>query len=243
MKFRLNIKLLMPLCCLLAIGSAQGQDSTRNATEIAENTIKLKPFSQWAVGLIGSSNGPGIQVATNLGAKKKAFLTAYYTYFPLTLPEVETSLGSSEFLGSASGRLGGAGLNLELHPFGNAFKFVFGAAYLQTELSISARTGDTLSPGDIKVTPEEFGAIESTIATNRIAPYLAIGFSRAVPRKRRIGFGFEIGAFYVGKPDFSFTASGMLEPSSENEDVLRENVNTYQFLPSIKFNLNIKLTK
>jgi hypothetical protein len=243
MNFRLYIKLLLPLCCLLAIGSAQGQDSTRNATATTEKTVKVKPFSQWAVGLVGSSNGPGLQVATNLGAKKKAFLTAYYTYLPLDLPEVETSLGETDFLGSASGRLGGAGLNLELHPFGNAFKFVFGAAYLQTELSISARTGDSLSPGDIKVSPEEFGSLESTVAINRIAPYFAIGFTRAVPRKRRIGFGFEIGTFYVGKPDFSFTASGMLAPSSENEEVLRENVDTYQFLPSLKFNLNIKLTK
>ncbi len=48
------------------------------------------------------------------------------------------------------------------------------------------------------------GKIDATIKTSPVKPYFGLGFGHSIPRQR-IGFQFEIGAMYLGKPAFSST--------------------------------------
>lgn len=54
--------------------------------------------------------------------------------------------------------------------------------------------------GDYLLEPDENGNVNASIETASFRPYLGIGFGRAVPRKSRIGFMFELGCQFWGTP-------------------------------------------
>jgi len=219
--------------------------SAQTKTATTEDTKSSKSYlnSAVGVGLLAGTNGPGMQVAYRFGKKARLAARANFTYLPIVIEGYEYYLLGYDFIAGLDAKLSGTSLILDYHPFGNAFKLSGGLCYLQTNLKISAQNGDTLRPGDIYVTPEDFGKLNAEITTNKIVPFMAIGFGRAVPRKRA-NFGFEIGAYYVGSPNINLKAEGMLEPSgTENEAVIRQNVEAYQWLPQITFHLNFKISK
>lgn len=53
---------------------------------------------------------------------------------------------------------------------------------------------------DYLITPDQNGNASATFKTKSFKPYVGIGFGRAVPRKNRVGFMFDIGAMIWGKP-------------------------------------------
>jgi hypothetical protein len=57
-----------------------------------------------------------------------------------------------------------------------------------------------LELGDYLLKPDNHGNVESDIKVGGFKPYLGIGFGRAVPRKNRVGFMFELGCQFWGSP-------------------------------------------
>lgn len=57
-----------------------------------------------------------------------------------------------------------------------------------------------LKLGDYLLKPDDNGNVEADIKVNGFKPYLGIGFGRAVPRKNRVGFMFEMGCQFWGSP-------------------------------------------
>lgn len=57
-----------------------------------------------------------------------------------------------------------------------------------------------LELGDYLLKPDNAGNVEADIKVNGFKPYLGIGFGRAVPRKNRVGFMFELGCQFWGSP-------------------------------------------
>ena len=58
-----------------------------------------------------------------------------------------------------------------------------------------------LKLGDYLLTPDANGNAKATLKTNGFKPYVGIGFGRAVPANKRIGFKFDLGALFWGTPN------------------------------------------
>lgn len=68
--------------------------------------------------------------------------------------------------------------------------------YVQGQSMIGAELGDYFIAPD----PADNGDVKATIEVSAFRPYLGIGFGRAVPRKGRVGFQFDLGAQFWGTP-------------------------------------------
>jgi len=94
--------------------------------------------------------------------------------------------------------------------------------------------------GDFVFEPEDIGQIQIALDWADFNPYVGLGFGRAVPNKS-VGFGMDFGAFYMGSPDVTVNATGMLEDTNEEEAELEENLSAYAWLPQINFRLSFRL--
>ena len=125
----------------------------------------------------------------------------------------------------------------------SSFKFVVGASYLsnmEASFLLAAASGETF--GDITIPAEDIGDIAINAKWSGVAPYVAMGFGRTVP-KHRVGFGFEIGGHFLGKSDFTFNATKSLvalnETEAESKD-FEKFIDAITFLPTLKFHLAYK---
>ncbi len=54
--------------------------------------------------------------------------------------------------------------------------------------------------GDYLLTPDDEGNVNAQLKTWAFKPYVGIGFGRAVPKTKRVGFMFELGCQFWGSP-------------------------------------------
>lgn len=136
-------------------------------------------------------------------------------------------------------------LNVEFLPFKNSsFKLVAGASNI-SNMSFSAviEAGAGSTYGDIIITKEQIGDISLDAKWSGIAPYVAMGFGRTVPKYSRIGYGIEMGGHFIGKPEFKFDATKTFLPLVQTEAEKKEfqrYANSFTFLPTIQLHLNYK---
>ncbi|MBC7381515.1 MAG: hypothetical protein H7296_00800 [Bacteroidia bacterium] len=195
------------------------------------------------MGLKFSTNGLGIEFSKSLTSQRKVVMRGFATYLPYQLSNFPFKFNRSVVLNiNMNVKLGAIGLLFDVHPFNNSFKLTVGAAYMLLNAKSTAMLKDSIKQNDITLSPEEVGVINAEISGSPIAPYAGIGIGRAIPRKR-IGFSVEIGTYYMGSPKVSFVCNGLLEPTSNQQKVLEENLKTNKWLPQIMFNLNFRLTK
>ncbi|MBQ0057793.1 MAG: hypothetical protein KBT20_09070 [Bacteroidales bacterium] len=80
-------------------------------------------------------------------------------------------------------------------------------------------------------------AVDAAIKIQKVKPYFGIGFGRAIPNKR-VGFQFEIGAWYHGTPKIESTNE--LDFYDENADGIEgvgDTMSKIQFYPQMTFRL------
>ncbi|MCG9879434.1 MAG: hypothetical protein MH472_02440 [Bacteroidia bacterium] len=210
----------------------------------AQNTGVTQPIPQagkFGIGLNLSTNGVGGQLAVGLSKNGKFNGRLEGRYFSTDLTNYEAEIGGTKLVANATVKLGSIGAMFDYHPFGNAFKITAGYALLLNDVSATAITKDSTKFGEISVPPNEVGDIQFGLNV-KPSPYLGIGFGRAIPKKR-FGFTFEIGAYYTGAPEVSFKSTGMLEPTSANEPILRENLSGLTWWPVMNFGFNFRLGK
>jgi hypothetical protein len=224
----------------LAFSASFPADTAKVKSSIVES--KSTKYGKWGFGLQSSTNGLGLQLARSIHPTNKWVAKMGFTYLPLEIKNYVFDFTGTKLKSNISINLGAIGAYVDWHPFGNAFRLTGGVAYILTNITTNSVLKDTVVQGEINLDPKKVGDIKTEFKTNPIAPYLAFGFGRAIPKKR-VSFGIEVGTYYVASPKISFVCSGLLEPSSSNEAVLKENLKGYQFLPQILFNLSFKLSK
>lgn len=131
-------------------------------------------------------------------------------------------------------------LLIEYLPFkSSSFKLLFGAGYFKDLLISGNMTFDTEQKiGDITLTKDDFGDlnIEADWSEN-FAPYLGIGFGRAIPKKR-LGIALEIGGYFIGEPNVILKATRLLTPTEEeNKETIQEGFKKLNIIPHIKLKL------
>ena len=127
-------------------------------------------------------------------------------------------------------------------PFKNSsFKIVAGLAYLtKAKADVVIKPASGISYGDIYLTKDQIGDVKAGTDWAGLTPYLGMGLGRAVP-KNDVGFGVELGGYFMGKPATTFEATGMLTPTAaEEEDEFKSWMNKFSFMPSVMFHLNFK---
>ncbi len=196
---------------------------------------------KFAIGLsIGTTPGFDISYQYNsyLSVKLK------YNYFKYDL---NTQLDISDEKADLSGNfaMGALGLSLEYFPFAkSSFKLIGGLSYVQKgELGVSVTPTESYTFGETVFMPEEVGSFKFGLDYSKgITPFVGIGFGRAVPKKR-IGFGFELGTYYLKEPKVSLTGTERLSSMNEQEENVQANMNDWRYWPMINLRLAVRVNK
>ena len=93
----------------------------------------------------------------------------------------------------------------------------------------------------VEFNSDDIGELNITTVWKKTAPYAGIGFGRAVPKNKRLGFGLEIGTYFAGSPDVTLEATGLIEQTKDQEALLQESFSELKFIPYISFRLSYSL--
>jgi hypothetical protein len=122
-----------------------------------------------------------------------------------------------------------------------SLKLKAGAWYInKPTYEFDASLADPVTWGSITFTTEEVGSVATTITTNKIQPYLGLGYDRFFVGKR-MNVVLEGGVLYQGKPQVTMTATNMLEQSATLAPILQRNLGDYQLIPFLQLQLQIRL--
>ncbi|MGY6650299.1 hypothetical protein [Wenyingzhuangia sp. IMCC45574] len=215
-------KLLTIICVFFATGIAMAQ----------ETDSKERHFA------IGVSGGTGF--GGDLSYKLNDYFSVSARYNMLSYREegIKQELDGEDFLIDAEVDFKNIDLVFSIYPFKSSFKIVAGASYfLNSDLSIQTSFAESVFIGDVEFTPES-GAGNLIINSDfgQVAPYLAIGFGRAVPNKR-LGFGIEAGAYYTGSPTVTLDATGVIENTVDQEPLVQDAFSEFKFIPYLALRL------
>lgn len=75
-----------------------------------------------------------------------------------------------------------------------------------------------------------------TLKINKVKPYLGFGFGRAIPMNR-VGFQFELGAWYHGTPTISSSREIKFDPKADGIDGVGDVLKKVKFFPQMTFRL------
>lgn len=165
-------------------------------------------------------------------------------YFSFAMDNKKYNISAQDILVDASVKFFNFDVLIDYYPFKErAFKLVAGLAiFINQDISATISLSENMDINDIPFTPDQIGMVGLTNTWARLAPYAAIAVGRAVPKKR-VGFGFELGGYYVGKPVPTIIATGMLSETKDEEQQLASDMSEYRWLPMLKLRLAIKLNK
>ncbi len=166
----------------------------------------------------------------------------------------DIDVGDRKINASASWKFNKIDLLFDYTPFKeSSFKLVAGLAYIyngKTTVSAVAAEDETVTVGGITETikKEDLGGVNALADWTGVAPYIATGFGRAVP-KNNVGFGFELGGYFIGSPETSYQSyglttvgedAGLVNVEEESKD-FKDAVSKLKFMPSLMFHFTIKL--
>ena len=127
---------------------------------------------------------------------------------------------------NAKFKTGSFSISAGYQPFGGLyFTAGVGSFLLNAQATVQPTSnlvfGSQNIPGIGTVTPsiqrDKFGTFSLDLKPSlKIAPYFGIGLGSYVPRKKRVSFAFEIGAFYIGAPMLNFNLPEGLKSSNIN---------------------------
>jgi len=143
--------------------------------------------------------------------------------------------------------LSGQGL-IDWYPFLSAFHVTGGVVINNNYADVVARTATTYSLNGTVYTAAEAGIMTGRFNVNKAAPYIGIGFGNPVYGSKNVGFTFDAGIAYQGKPSVALASTGGLLSSDPTFQAdlaaeaanLRNHLNIYRFYPVVQFGLSFK---
>ena len=196
--------------------------------------------NKFAIALNGSTLGGGLEIARNLSQHFNLRLRGNILSIKDFVQEIEVDDANLNV--TADTRFLEFDLSLEYLPFQtSSFKVIGGAAHFSDGKTNALATYDGIFEyGEIMLGPKEIGDLELTLDYNGFAPYLGLGFGRAIP-KNKIGVSFEAGSFYLPAPHVNITATGMLAPTTNQTVLLQEDIRDYRWFPFLNLRLSVRI--
>lgn len=212
--------------CFLALVTTNAQN---NSTSPLGASINL------------TTNGVGIELSKAIADNNKFIVRASFNYLSYALNNYKyDGVKGTPLLISGDIKLGSLGAYVDWFPFTNAIKFTGGLAYMMSNAKLVGKLANSQKQGEIIISPDEVGKINIEVLPNSIAPYLGVGYGKSIP-KNRVGCSVELGVYYLGAPTVNFSTTNMLEPTSSEQQKLKDNLSDYRWLPKVSFNINFKL--
>lgn len=186
---------------------------------------------------------PGVGVGYARKINEHIALRSKFTFFSFNILREGIDLNGRLVDLDAAFKYNTLNLLFDYTPFKNSsFKLVAGLAYLvnsKTDIVIKPASG--ISYGEIQLSKDQIGDVKAGANWSGLAPYLGLGFGRAVPKNNNIGFGIELGGYFTGKPATNFEATGMLTPTAAAESAeFKSWMEKFSIMPSVMFHLNYK---
>jgi hypothetical protein len=231
MKKLIYLTIVLFLTSILAFGQDSANTSATEETP-SNNTIGL------SLGAKAGTMGIGSELSFALTPRLHLRLGGSYFRY-----EIELEAFQSEVKGSSYLKTGSISLLADFHP-ARYFYLSAGVLYNMLEAGIYGIPANPITIGNIQVNPDEVGYLEVTLKPGaNINPYAGIGFGRAVSKNRVVSFNIDLGAAFMDSPKADLQSTGMLTPTSSEEQKrqLNENISWIQFYPMISFQLNFKI--
>jgi hypothetical protein len=212
-------------------------------------TLSLKTYSQDSTSVSEKKNafaisfgspGLGLEYARKLSPKINAKLVWHsFNLKDFEKEDIEIKDDLVDLLANLEVSIIDVGI--EYLPFTNSsFKLTAGLGFLSNVNANGVVTyTEEVVFGDVVVSKNDVGEINGDISWTGVAPYLGIGFGRAIPKKR-LGFGIEFGSYFSSSPDVKLTATELLAPTAEQEDNLREALTSFKFIPRVQLRIAYK---
>ena len=103
---------------------------------------------------------------------------------------------------------------LDVYPFGGAFRLTGGAIWSQSSADAEATLTAPLEIGGRTYQPAEVGEVRAHARYGRdLAPYLGLGFGT----RGQVGFTFELGVAFTGRPSVTLTGQTNLTGPEKDE--------------------------
>jgi len=230
-------KYLLSIGLSLSVGAGYCQSSSDSLA---------KGLNGQSLGIQLTTTGPGVFYARTLSQPHRLALVIRGQYIAYRKPiQIETAPNSfltvdPDFM------IGIAQAGLNWHPFRRGSFFLSGGVGYSwhPHLGVVATADTKLNLGGLELTPEDVGTIDLAIRWSPVVGYVGWGFGRAIPRKR-VGVGFEMGVFYLGKPRIDLKYEGFLETTnlSEQIPVVERNLRHYRYLPTLNLRVGYRLSR
>lgn len=226
--------LLSFLLCAM-VSSVFSQSDTGDTTE---KTTKKEKKNALAVSF--GVPGFGVEYARKLSPKISAKIV-WHSYTVKDFEQNDIELDGETIDALINFKSSVYDIGFDWTPFTNSsFKFSLGVGiFSDFNLNGVATYTEDITVGNVTVTKQDVGEIIADASWSGAAPYVGIGFGRAIP-KRRLGFGIEIGSYIAGSPDVTLDASKLLAPTANQEETLEEALSDLKFIPRILFRLAYK---
>lgn len=137
---------------------------------------------------------------------------------------------------------------IDWFPFVDSFHITAGAIVGDNYVDIVAKTANSYNLNGVTYTAAEVGIMTGHFDVNQAAPYIGFGFGNPVYGSKRLGFTFDAGVAYQGKPSVTLSSVGGLfsgNPAFEADLAaeaarLQNHLNIYRFYPVVQFGLSLK---
>lgn len=211
------------------------QSYAQDEIDIDDENVKEIEKKESAFAISVGSPGSGLEYARNFSSKLSAKVA--WNFFSIEdFKQENINLSGSTVDVSADLKTSIIDLGIEYLPFKNSsFKLTGGLGILS-----NVRAGGVLTyteevvVGTVVISKKDVGEIVADVTWSGIAPYIGVGFGRAVP-KEKIEFGIELGTYFASSPNVNLTASQLLAPTASQQEYLQESLEGYKFIPRIQF--------
>lgn len=245
---KIKLFVVASLFCYSLQSFAQQQPNTSNNKEHSslysfdknqdDTIVKIKKN---ALNISFGTSGFGFGYARKISPK----FNAMFAYSSIEIKDKKVDV--SEFLDNEDVAFSGDAnstiidFGAEYLPFQNSsFKLVFGLGFLNNvNVNGTITYKEGVQYGDVTIAPQDVGKVVINSKWSGVAPFLGLGFGRAVP-KNKIGFGIDIGTYFAKSPEVDLKADKLLAPTQNEQANLQEAFESLTFIPRIQFRLTYK---
>jgi hypothetical protein len=138
---------------------------------------------------------------------------------------------------------------LDLHPGGRGFRISIGVVFNENEVRAVSTDDAVYTINGVDYPAALIGRLHGKVETEKVAPYLGLGWGNAVAPGSRWRFALDVGAFYQGEPEVSLVARPTnpdLVPPGFEEDLeaerreIEEDISDYKIYPVVALGVSYR---
>jgi hypothetical protein len=138
-------------------------------------------------------------------------------------------------------KLSSFNLLADFYPFKRAaFRLTAGAYYNQNQISFFGKPTQEVRFNDVVFSVDQIGTVDGKANFSKVAPYLGIGWGHPFLNSR-LKIMADIGVFYQQSPTITFVTTGMLEPSSDQGQVIENNLKPLKYYPVVNLGISYRI--